>query len=51
MIKIAVRTYNKLLLEMVEGDYDPCKTCGKPVKDGHCCTWCGDVDPHDDGDD
>uniref|UniRef100_A0A6M3J7R4 Uncharacterized protein n=1 Tax=viral metagenome TaxID=1070528 RepID=A0A6M3J7R4_9ZZZZ len=40
------RTYNLLLLELAEEDYYPCHTCGRPVRDGYCCTWCGDVDPH-----
>jgi hypothetical protein len=23
----------------------PCATCGQPVIQGYCCTFCGDVDP------
>ncbi len=47
----SLRTYNKLLVELVEGDYYPCKTCGRPVRDGYCCTWCGDSDPQSEGED
>lgn len=23
----------------------PCKTCGSPVINGYCCTYCNDVNP------
>jgi len=49
-MKISERTYKKLLLEMVDSDFYPCKTCGKPVRDGYCCTWCGDTDPQNEED-
>ena len=39
------RTYNKLLLELTNEDYYPCKTCGRPVLDGYACIWCGDGSP------
>jgi len=41
------RTYRELLLEMTNQDYYACKTCGRPVFSGYCCTWCGDTDPQD----
>lgn len=48
-IKPYGKTYYKRLIQEVEAnkEYYPCKTCGNPVREPYCCTYCGDTSPDD----